>query len=76
MSIADTSTSHAGLGIGRFLTARLRRMANWLLRLEALARDRSRLHAMPDHMLRDIGLTRDGIEEVLRDARRSRRGSL
>ena len=76
MSIADTSTSHAGLGIGRLLTARLRSLADWLLRLDARAQDRAHLHAMPDHMLRDIGLTRDGIDEALRGAARSRRGSV
>ncbi len=76
MSIADTSTSHAGLGIGRLLTARLRGLADWLLRLDARAQDRARLHAMPDHMLKDIGLTRDGIDEALRDAERNRRRSL
>lgn len=67
MSIADTSTSHARLGVVRFLAVRLGAFALWLHHRSAFAVDRSRLHAMPDHVLRDIGLTRDGIDEALRD---------
>jgi uncharacterized protein YjiS (DUF1127 family) len=46
--------------------ARPATIVEWLLRRDEAIRSRARLHAMSDHMLRDIGLTRGLIDEALR----------
>jgi uncharacterized protein YjiS (DUF1127 family) len=46
-----------------------------ILRAIDASDDQTRLHAMSDHMLKDIGLTRDGIGEALRAAAEGRRPS-
>ena len=38
----------------------------WLARRRTLARTRRELHALPDHLLKDLGLRRDAIDEVFR----------
>jgi uncharacterized protein YjiS (DUF1127 family) len=38
----------------------------WLVRRDEAVRSRARLNAMSDHMLKDIGITRNEIDEALR----------
>lgn len=37
----------------------------WLLHRSAIHRDRARLHALSDHTLRDMGLTRDQVDDAV-----------
>jgi len=43
----------------------MRRIFEFLLRAYALRQTRRELHALNDHMLRDIGLSRDAIDSAL-----------
>jgi uncharacterized protein YjiS (DUF1127 family) len=56
----------AGTAPGRLPSTRPPAVVEWLLRRDEAVRSRARLHAMSDHMLRDIGLTRGLIDEALR----------
>jgi len=59
----------AGTGFSRprrLSAAPLVAIVKWLLRRDEAFRSRARLHAMSNHMLRDIGLTRGLIDEALR----------
>lgn len=80
MSLADASNhafaDRAGFGFDRSTIAGIRSLPGRLLRRLDHVADRSRLLEMPDHVLRDIGLTRDGIDEALREIARNRGGSL
>jgi uncharacterized protein YjiS (DUF1127 family) len=66
MHIAFTGAGAAPFEPGRLPAARPAVIVEWLLRRDEAVRSRSRLHAMSDHMLRDIGLTRDLIDEAVR----------
>jgi uncharacterized protein YjiS (DUF1127 family) len=48
------------------LTTGLAAIVEWLLRRDEAVRARTRLHAMSDHMLKDVGLTRELIDDALR----------
>jgi uncharacterized protein YjiS (DUF1127 family) len=48
------------------LTAGLATIVDWLLRRDEAVRSRSRLHALSDHLLKDVGLTRELIDDALR----------
>ena len=37
----------------------------WLLHRSAMRRDRASLHALSDHTLRDMGLTRDQVDDAV-----------
>jgi uncharacterized protein YjiS (DUF1127 family) len=59
---APTFLSHSPLRL-------LRDFVGWLIKLQDQRMARIQLRSMDEHMLKDIGLTRGGIEDHLRNRR-------
>ena len=68
MGTALQSATFVGFAPGRSRAPGFFVLLGRVLRVLDASDDRPGLHALSDHTLKDIGFTRDQIDEVLRDA--------